>query len=356
MLNASPLARSTSSRRQSALLLLGACAIVTMIDSAAVVDAQDCKEMRKINIGVSVTPPNVVHTTPFVAQALGLFAKRCIEANIIQFEGSGSPAAKAAIAQGMAITNLSDIAVGRGVKAQQFWGVVPRLSPVYAVGANIKTAADLKGKKLSAAGGGVGGFQWRMGREVLRTAGLSPDDVQFVAQGTAGRVPGIVGGQVDAVSLHPEDFHLAVQKNPAIHALVDLAKLLPNFVYIAYGAQSAWIARDRALLRDTAAAMIEANRIMYRDKDKVIPIMVEATNRPKEAVEFAWEVLTRNCVWGVNEGFNPERTTWTVDYDASFGDLDAAHKPTFEQVVNMSLATEAVEAAGGRVTIGNCTE
>ena len=46
--------------------------------------------MRKINIGVSVAPPNVVHTSPYVAKALGFFAKRCIDANIVQFEGGQS--------------------------------------------------------------------------------------------------------------------------------------------------------------------------------------------------------------------------------------------------------------------------
>lgn len=352
MLKARPASRAQKSWR----LLPATGALAMLAVSAAPARAAECAAMRKITIGVSVTPPNVAHTTPFVAQALGLFAKHCVDAKIIQFEGSGSPAAKAAIAQGSAITNLSDIAIGRGVKAQQFWGVAPRLPTIYAVAAGIATAADLKGKKLSAAGGGVGGLQWRMGREVLKTGGLTPDDAQFVSQGTAGRVPGLVSGQVDGVSLHPEDFHLAVQKNPGIHALADLAKLMPNFVFNAFGAQSAWIARDRALFRDTTAAMIEANRVMYRDKDKVIPIMMEATGKPKEAVEFAWQVLTSNCVWAVNEGFDPERTRWTIDYDASFGDIDAAHKPTFEQVVNMSLATEAVKAAGGRVTIGNCKE
>ena len=36
----------------------------------------------------------------------------------------------------------------------------------------ITKAAELKGKRLSATGGGVGGFNWRMGREVLKSAGL----------------------------------------------------------------------------------------------------------------------------------------------------------------------------------------
>jgi hypothetical protein len=102
--------------------------------------------------------------------------------------------------------------------------------------------------------------------------------------------------------------------------------------------------------------MIEANRTIYRDKAKVVPIMADASKRPKEAVEYAWDVLTRNCVWSVNEGFTPERTQWTIDYDVSIGDLDQAHKPTVDRVFNKALAAEAVEAAGGRVTIGACKE
>ena len=84
-------------------------------------------------------------------------------------------------------------------------------------------------------------------------------------------------------------------------------------MFNAYGASTEWIARDRALLRDTVAAMIEANRAIYRDKDKVVPIIVEATKKPKEAVEYAWEIETKNCVWSVNTGFDPKRTQWSID-------------------------------------------
>ena len=46
--------------------------------------------MRKINVGVAVAPPNVVHTAPYVAKALGFFAKHCVDANIIQFDGGAA--------------------------------------------------------------------------------------------------------------------------------------------------------------------------------------------------------------------------------------------------------------------------
>jgi ABC-type nitrate/sulfonate/bicarbonate transport system substrate-binding protein len=341
--------------RNSRLALCALAFAGAFIASAA--SAQNCPSgMRKINVGVSVTPPNVVHTTPHVAKALGLFAKHCIDATILQFDGGQSPAALAAVNQGTAIANVTDVAIGRGSHAQQIWGFAARMPQSYTVSEQVKTFADLKGKKLSAAGGGVGGYQWRMGREALRKGNLTVSDAQFISQATAGRLAGIVTGIIDGVALHPEDFYLARQQKPGTHVLIEISDLVPDYVYNMYGANTDWLARDRALLRDTIAAMIEANRAIYREKDKVIPIMVKATEKSQEAVEYAWEMNTRNCIWGINEGYDEKRTQWTLDNDVAEGDIDAAKKPTPAQVFNLPFAKEAVEAAGGRTTIGKCTE
>jgi NitT/TauT family transport system substrate-binding protein len=336
---------------RSMCLMLAFAGPLMLAESAG---AQSCPALRKVNIGVSVAPPNVVHTSPYVAKDLGFFAKRCIEPNIIQFEGGQSATSNAAAVQGSAIVSVSDVAVGRGLKVQQFWGLAPRMPQAYMVAPDVKTAADLKGKKLSATGGGVGSFNWRMGREVLKTAGLTVDDAQFIASATAGRLPGLIAGQIDGVALHPEDVYLAKKQKPALNLLVQLVELMPNYMFNAYGASLDWIGRDRALLRDTAAAMIEANRTMYNDKAKVVPIIEKATDKPKEAVEYAIDVLTKNCVWSVNGGLDPQRTAWSIDNSAENGDIDKDKKPAPEQVANFALAQEAVEAAGGAVTIGNC--
>src|SRR4030088_1878509 len=202
-------------------LLITAAALMHDAGVSGAAAQADCKgPLRKINVGVSVSPPNVVHTTPYVAKELGIFAKHCIDANIIQFDGGESPAATAAVAQGSALSNVNDVAIGRGMKAKQLWGLAPRPPQVYAVGESIKTAADLKGKRLSAAGGGVGSFNWRMGREVLKSAGLTPEDANFLSAATAARMMGLVAGQIDGVALHPEDVFQGQQKNPGIHVLV----------------------------------------------------------------------------------------------------------------------------------------
>jgi NitT/TauT family transport system substrate-binding protein len=313
-------------------------------------------QLRKVTIGVAVAPPNVVHTSPFVARALGLFAKHCVDANIVQFEGGLSQTSLTAVAQGAAMGPLNEAAIGAGLKGKQVWGMAPRLPQAYVVSESIHSAADLKGKRLSAAGGGVGSFNWVMGREILKTAGLTVDDVQFVSQATAGRLPGLVAGQLDGVALHPEDLYLAQQQKPGVHVLANLSDLLPLYFFNAYGVSDDFLANDRALVRDTVAAMIEANRAIYQDKAEVVPIMVEATQKPQDAVEFAYDYLTKNCVWSVNTGYKPERTNWTVDLAVSNGDIPAEKKPSYEQIVAQSLGDDALAEVGGPTTINGCSD
>jgi NitT/TauT family transport system substrate-binding protein len=313
-----------------------------------------CKEMRKIKIGVSVSPPNVVHTPIYVARDLGIFKNRCIDAEIVEFEGGSSAANLAAVAQGQAIATINATAIAQGLKAKQFWGMAPRLPQAYMVSEDVKTAADLKGKRLSATGGGVGGFNWVMGREVLKTAGLKVEDVQFISQATAGRLPGLLAGQLNGVALHPEDVHLAQKEKPGVHVLVDLSKLMPKYFFNAYGAAEGMLAKDRAMVRDVAISLIEANRAIYNQKEKVIPIMVEATKKPQEAVSFSYDYLVKNCVWSVNTGFSRERTEWSIDNGIENGDIQADKKPSYDQVVDVKLGEEALKAAGGPTKIRGC--
>ena len=315
-----------------------------------------CKEMRKLKFGVSVSPPNVVHTPIYVARELGIFAKHCIDAEIVEFEGGASAANLAAVAQGQALATINAVAIAQGLKAKQFWGMAPRLPQAYMVSEEIKTAADLKGKRLSATGGGVGGFNWVMGREVLKTAGLKVDDVQFISQATAGRLPGLLAGQLNGVALHPEDVYLAQKQKPGLRVLVDLAQLMPKYFFNAYGAAESILARDRAMVRDVATALIEANRVIYNQKERVIPIMVEATKKPQDAVSFAYDSLVKNCVWSVNTGFSKERTEWSIDNGIENGDIQADKKPTYEQVVDVKLGEEALKGAGGLTKIRGCSD
>ena len=315
-----------------------------------------CATMRKVSLGVSVTPPNVVHTPPYVAKELGIFAKRCIDAEIIEFEGGLSATNLTAVAQGKVLASLNEVAIQAGLKGKQVWGMAPRLPHVYMVAESIKAAADLKGKRLSAAGGGVGSFNWRMGREVLKTANLTVADAQFISQGTAGRLPGLLTGQIEGVALHPEDVLLAQKEKPGVHVLVNLDQLLPSYFFNAYGVADSKLAEDRPLIRDVVAALIETNRFIYNNKAKVVPIMVKATQKPEDAVSYAYDFLTKNCVWSVNTGFNKARTDWSIQSSVDNKDIEPAQRLTYDQIVAESLGNEALAQVGGATTINGCKD
>jgi NitT/TauT family transport system substrate-binding protein len=340
--------------RSQAAIAIAALALGALATAPA--RAQTCNgPLRKINVGVAVAPPNVVHTAPYIAKALGFFAKRCIDANIIQFDGGLAGTSVTAVGQGTAISTLPDTAIAQGLKAKQIWGLAPRPPQAYVVSADIKTPADLKGKRLSAAGG-VGGFNWLVGREVLRLAGLSADDAQFISQGTAGRLPGFIAGQIDAVSLHPEDLHIVQQRKPGAHVLIMVSELWPKYSFNAYGAADSLLAKDRDFLRDVVAAMIEANRTIYREPEKVIPTIMEATQKPRDAVEFAISVVTKNCMLSVNSGFVRDRTEWTHQNNIDIGDIPADKKLTFDQIADHKLAEDAVASLGGPVELNGCKD
>jgi NitT/TauT family transport system substrate-binding protein len=333
-----------------------AFAAAILVALATPVLAQNCGgALRRINIGVAVAPPNVVHTAPYVAKALGFFAKRCIDANIIQFDGGLAGTSVTAVGQGAAISTLPDTAIAQGLKARQIWGLAPRPPQAYVVSAEVKTPADLKGRRLSAAGG-VGGFNWLVGREVLRLAGLTADDAQFISQGTAGRLAGFIAGQIDAVALHPEDLPIVRERKPGAHSLITISELWPKYSFNAYGAAETLIAKEHDLLRDTIAAMIEANRTIYTDPAMALPAIAAATQKPREAVEFAIGELTKNCVLSVNTGFVRERTEWTHQNNIDIGDIPPEKKLTFDRIADRNLAEEAVAALGGPVTIHGCKD
>jgi NitT/TauT family transport system substrate-binding protein len=332
---------------------LGGAAMIALAGPASAQD-QKCEKMLPINIGIAVVPPNVVHTTPHVAKALGLFEKYCVDATLMHFEGGQSATATTAVAQGTAVGSINEVAIGNGMRAKQFWALAPRMPQAYFVVEEIKTPQDLKGKRLSAAGGGVGGFNWRMAREILDENGMSVDDVQFISQGTAGRLPGLLTGQLDGVALHPEDVFIAQEKKPGSHVLVQLADMMPDYVFNVYGASDGFIAENRETLVNASAAMMEASRLMYTDRDRVLPIIIEATEKPPEAVEYAWKYLTDNCVWTVNTGLDKARAEWSIENSVRNGDVEEAKKPTFEQLADLSISTDALAKVGGPIEIGAC--
>src|ERR1700716_914637 len=158
---------------------------------------------QTVKIAMPVTPPNVVHIPPYIAQDMGIFKDEGLTVEIAKFEG-GVSAFRAMAGGSVDLAGTSSepfiTAVSQGAEVKAVYTYAPNVDVAFVVAEKIKTAADLKGKNI-----GIqepGGFADVMSRLVLKKYGISASDGKFVTTTTAGRVTELVAGRVDTGVLH----------------------------------------------------------------------------------------------------------------------------------------------------------
>ncbi len=169
---------------------------------------------------------------------------------------------------------------------------------------NVKDMADLKGKRI-----GIqqpGGFADLLSRSVLRAAKIDPKDVNFVTIASED-VPALVADQVDTAILHVEQEMLAKSKVPTLHAIARMWEVQPKTLYTLAVVTEKTIKDKPAALQAFVTANIEAMRMMYSDKAKVMPILVKFTGYPEKIMSETYDFMVKNCIWDANTGLGPER-------------------------------------------------
>ena len=311
-----------------------------MLALPAVTHAQD------LVVGMPTTPPNIVHMSVLIAQDLGLYKKHGISVKTIAQAG-GVHVYRAMLAGnvdvGMVPGSLAIIGVSKASPARVIYVNTPKFEASMVARPNVKTMADLKGKRI-----GIqepGGFADINSRAVLRIAKIDPKDVNFVSIATED-VPALVADQVDTGILHVEQEMLAKSKVPGIHAIARMWELQPKTLYLTAAATDKTIKEKPAQLKAFIKANMEATRLMYSDKAKVMPILVKHTGYPAKIVEEAFDFLVKECIWDANTGLGAERFDFTAELMTKVGNIAAGKTPKHEDVIHASFAKEALKELG----------
>src|ERR1044071_2968810 len=236
-----------------------------------------------LTIGMPTSPPNVVHMPVYLAQELGLYKKYGLnDVKIVSLAG-GVYVYRAMLAGnldvGMSPATVTSVARSKGSKTKNILANLLKYEASLVVRDNVKDMADLKGKRI-----GIqepGGFADLISRSVLRAAKIDAKDVNFVTIATED-VPELVANQVDTAVLHVEQELLAKSKVPSLHAVARMWEVQPKTLYTVSAVTEKTINEKRAQLQAFVNANIEATRIIYTDKAKVIPIMVKHTGYPQK--------------------------------------------------------------------------
>jgi NitT/TauT family transport system substrate-binding protein len=299
-----------------------------------------------LTVGMPTTPPNVVHMPVVVANDLGIFKKNGIEVKTVPLDG-GVKVFRAMLAGNLDIAQspgtVTSIAISKGSKVKAILATLYKFEASMVVRGDIKTMADLKGKRI-----GIqqpGGFADILSKSVLRRAKISPKDVNFVSIATED-VPALVANQVDTAILHVEQEMLAQQKAPSLHAIARMWELQPKQVYTYYSVKEETIKAKPAALQAFVNSVIEATRIIYTDKAKVMPIMVKHTGYPEKIISETYDFLVKSCIWDANTGLSPERVNFTAELMTKVGNIEKDKTPNYDQIVDKTFAEKAIKKLG----------
>jgi NitT/TauT family transport system substrate-binding protein len=317
-----------------------------LVAAAALAAPTTADAADKLTVAMPTTPPNIVHMPMHIANDLGLFKKGGLEIKVVELAG-GVYTFRAVVSGSADIASASGpfsmVGLAKGSKTKVILANMPKLEASMIVKADIKTMADLKGKRI-----GIqepGGFADVLARGVLRAAKIDPKDVHFVSIATED-VPALVANQVDTAMLHVEQEIIAQQKVPGLHAIARMWEIQPDNLYNVMAVSEKLIKEKPAALKAFVRGHIEATRLIYTDRAKVVPIIVKYTKLPKEVVEKSLDLMIEKCIWDANDGLSPRIVNATAALMERVGNIPKGKAPTYEQAVDLSFAREAIKELG----------
>ena len=320
--------------------------LLALVAALVIAAPAGASAQSKLVIAMPTTPPNIVHMPVHIANDLGLFKKGGLEIKVVELAG-GVYTYRAMVAGSADVASASGpfsiVGRAKGASTKAILANMPKLEASMVVRKDIKTMADLKGKRI-----GIqepGGFADVLARGVLRAAKIDPKDVHFVSIATED-VPALVANQVDTAMLHVEQEIIAQQKIPTLHAIARMWEIQPDNLYNVMAVQDKLIKDKPAALKAFVKGHIEATRLIYTDRAKVLPIIVKYTKLPKDVVEKSLDLMVQKCIWDANHGLGPKKVNATGALMERVGNIPKGQVPKYDDVVDLSFAKEAIKELG----------
>ena len=123
-------------------------------------------------------------------------------------------------------------------------------------------------------------------------------------------------------------------------------EIQPKNLYIVMAVTEKTIKDKRAALKAFVKGHIEATRLIYTDRAKVVPIIVKYTKLPTDVVEKALDFMIEKCIWDPNTGLGPKRVNFTAELMTKVGNIPEGKTPKYEDLVDLSFANEAIKELG----------
>ena len=258
----------------------------------------------------------------------GFGQKRGLDIEMFSFKGDGI-ALKALIAGELdsyvGTPGGPMVAASKGADVKIAGCIWPGLTYAVYTNPNINSVADLKGKTISVSSPGA--LPDLFTRAVLRTAGLTPDDVKFVVAGSdADRVRSVMAGITDAA---PSSSEFA-DKAPSLglKMLIHARDVVPEFVrtcIITTGAKT----KEAKTLTQFLAAEMDAQNYVLTHKAETVALSHKITNAKADDPNAAaiYDEVVKFKATDPTLAVDPAKMIWMRDLLAQTGNINPKFDP-----------------------------
>jgi len=210
----------------------------------------------------------------WTAQEAGIYKKNGLDVELLLAEG-GSRTMSTLLANEINIGILGGAeclsATASGAKLVVSAVLAPVFPYLFMAAAEIKTPADLKGRKIGISS--VGGSADIATRKVLRDFGFDPDkDVTLVSLGSHSvRTAALFSGTIQAAVDDPPNTAELVDKG--FHSMYDLAGKKVASAQTVVVAQSAWVSANKDAMQRFIDSIVEATAYQKKNKAATVAVM-----------------------------------------------------------------------------------
>ena len=169
--------------------------------------------------------------------------------------------------------------------------VVLKRAPYVLIGQpNLRSAAELKGKKIGVSS--VGGMSAYLVREILMRNGLNPDrDVTFLAiGGTSARSAALFGGTIDAALVVAPDNYPLESKG---YRRLLLASDYVNYPLSGVAASADFLAKNKAVAVSFLKGLMEGAKFARENKSDSVAFIKEYLKVPDDEAEKSYDFLIK---------------------------------------------------------------
>jgi ABC-type nitrate/sulfonate/bicarbonate transport system substrate-binding protein len=231
----------------------------------------------------------------WVTHDAGLFKKHGLTSELILISGDAA-SLQALLANDLDFTNAAGTTPIQGTLQGADFVIVAssyNLMPYsFVVTPDIRTAADLKGKRMAVAR--LGGISEFAGRLTFEKLGLAQNDMTLIQAGPdAPRIAALQSGAVAATVLAPPGLYVATSLGFKVLAdLGDLGVKYPSAVIVT---RRSYLAQNRPTVKKYLAAFTEGLHLYAQNKDFTLGVMQKyAKLKDRDAMSRSHEYFVKN--------------------------------------------------------------